>query len=339
MVSGFADRFKKFDVFREIPKDLTQASSSGAAVSIICVLVVGYLFITEFVKFLTITTVSSMYVELPDDPLGDDKLKIDMDIELFGLPCAVASVDVQDIIGAHSVDVAGSLTKYRLDSNGQPKKDGRGRPLASANHPGEAQAKEQAGEGCHLKGYLLVNKVPGNCHISSHGKADMLPRLLGSKPMNLSHRINHLGFGERIEMDADAAFHPLNGLERIADKAYKLISHQGHSHAMEHCGTFEYYIKVVPTIYQSLHNDETRSYQFTASQNHFEGHSFPAIYFRYDFSPITVQFTQESEPIATFLVEIFAIVGGVFTGFSILSMWVNAGVHRIMKKQVIGKLG
>lgn len=62
--------------------------------SIICVLVVGYLFITEFVKFLTITTVSSMYVELPDDPLGDDKLKIDMDIELFGLPCAGACVCV-----------------------------------------------------------------------------------------------------------------------------------------------------------------------------------------------------------------------------------------------------
>uniref|UniRef100_A0A6A7G9S0 Endoplasmic reticulum-Golgi intermediate compartment protein 3 n=1 Tax=Hirondellea gigas TaxID=1518452 RepID=A0A6A7G9S0_9CRUS len=335
------ERFKRLDVFRQIPKDLTNPSGAGAAVSVICIMVVGSLFLAEFIKFMTITTVSSMFVETPENLLSEEKLQIHIDIEVPELPCAVISLDAQDIMGSHSVDVGGTLEKYRMDTNGNRMFDKLGRPLASGPGHGQSIVRDQIGEGCRLKGFLLVNKVPGNAHISAHAHPELLQTLLGGKPMNLSHKINYLSFGSIIKVKGvDLASTPLNGMQRISRESYGEIHHQGHSHKIEQTGSYEYYLKIVPTIYETLSGTKLRTYQFTSSANHIQAQTFPAIYFRYDFSPITVQFSQISEPFTTFVVEVFAIIGGVFTGFSIVSVWLNLGVDKIMKrKAAIGKLG
>eukprot|EP01043_Picozoa_sp_COSAG02_P059990 COSAG02_NODE_7749_length_2863_cov_1.125543_2_plen_64_part_00 len=53
-----------------------------------------------------------------------------------------------------------------------------------------------------------------------------------------------------------------------------------------------------------------------------------AAWFKYELSPITVQLTEEREPVSSFMVSVCAVVGGVFTVMGI----VDAVVHHTSRK-------
>lgn len=68
--------------------------------------------------------------------------------------------------------------------------------------------------------------------------------------------------------------------------------------------SYEYYIKVVPTQFQSLKGEMHHSYQYVANSNHIIGRfQLPAIYFRYDMSPITVR-TKQTETREKYIYDI-----------------------------------
>ena len=48
----------------------------------------------------------------------DDRLNINVDITFPKMPCELLSLDVQDVMGTHIVDIAGSLYKIRLTEKG-----------------------------------------------------------------------------------------------------------------------------------------------------------------------------------------------------------------------------
>lgn len=138
---------KKFDIYRDVPRDLTEQTLTGAVVSLFCGILVVYLFFSEFLAFLTVDTVSEMYVD-PDSQStpartrrGKDErevnqrrcrwrrrcsrapcsspsslllvpfsavdhhnhatISIRMNFTVPAMPCAVTSVDVQDVMGSH----------------------------------------------------------------------------------------------------------------------------------------------------------------------------------------------------------------------------------------------
>lgn len=45
-------------------------------------------------------------------------MQINIDIVVPRIPCSLLSLDAQDIVGTHSVDVGGELFKRSLDKNG-----------------------------------------------------------------------------------------------------------------------------------------------------------------------------------------------------------------------------
>jgi len=109
-------------------------------------------------------------------------------------------------------------------------------------------------EGCKLQGYILINKVPGNFHISSHAYTTMLGTVLkeaGLTTLDLSHVINHLSFGKSDDIGKikqrfkQGIFHPLDGLNKIksSDLQDSGVMHQ-------------YYISVVPTTFESLNGEQ-----------------------------------------------------------------------------------
>ncbi len=54
-----------------------------------------------------------------------------------------------------------------------------------------------AREGCQIEGVLIINKVPGNCHISSHAFAEGISRVYQvGKHLDFSHTVNHFSFGK-----------------------------------------------------------------------------------------------------------------------------------------------
>jgi hypothetical protein len=136
-----------------------------------------------------------------------------VDVDLLRFPCSILSLDVQDVMGSHSVNVHGSLMKYRLDKNRnvlgeevyQVKEKEKGKEHSNEEDdesmsPDYELVKKQITdqEGCRLRGYFYVNKVPGNFHISSHAFGPTVQRLYSDGYFNfdLSHKINHISFGD-----------------------------------------------------------------------------------------------------------------------------------------------
>ena len=82
----------------------------------------------------------------------------------------------------------------------------------------------------------------------------------------------------------------------------------------------------MPTTYI---DDKAEYYvnQFTANTNEGAADSMPAIYFRYELSPVTVQFTKYYETTWHFLVELCAILGGVFTISGLIDSFLYACIN------------
>lgn len=347
---SLANRIKRFDLYRELPKDLTEASFFGGAVSIVAVLFMALLFGTELSAYMAVTTHTEMFVDSPRiEDIHAADLQINLNVTLPHIPCAVAGVDVQDVMGGHVVDVGGELIKTRLSATGDvipiP-------PVYQRDDPGFLQ---QVGEGCNLHGYLIVKKVPGNFHISAHSHINLMHIFFPNGwPMNTTHAIHDLSFGQHTEMLASgvgpaAATRPLKGVFRPAHLIRRISSEppshghgHGHGQAEEELvsTSFEYYIKVVPTHFETVKGDLFYSYQYTASSNEIRGpFRVPAIYFRYDLSPITVKFTQRAGSFPHFLVQVCAIVGGAFTVLGLVLGMLRTSIRHLTKKAELGKLG
>ena len=78
--------------------------------------------------------------------------------------------------------------------------------------------------------------------------------------------------------------------------------------------------------------------QYVSNSNVIVGRfSMPATYFRYEFSPITVRYTQRTSTLAHFLVQLCAIVGGTVTVLGLVNGALLAASKKFKKN--IGKLG
>ena len=115
------------------------------------------------------------------------------------MPCDVIGINIQDSIGNHIQDYAGSIQKHRIMPDGtvvsdvtqKERKEGRKNILERI----KKEAKE--GHGCRIEGYFEVIRVPGLFHISHHAFNDLLQALNADGiQLDNSYTINHLSFGE-----------------------------------------------------------------------------------------------------------------------------------------------
>ncbi|KAK9834138.1 hypothetical protein WJX81_001409 [Elliptochloris bilobata] len=195
--------------------------------------------------------------------------------------------------------------------------------------------REQAGEGCHLWGVLNVNKVAGNVHIAP-GKSfqqgtmhvhDLIP--FQTTEFDTSHVIDKLSFG---------AEYPgmKNPLDRVRVPRHNPRNVEGRT------GAYQYFLKIVPTIYQDIRNRTIQTNQYSVTE-HFKqsdvpsGHQLPGVFFFYDLSPIKVRYIEERMSFLHFLTSVCAIVGGVFTVSGILDAFVYHGAQAVRKKVDLGK--
>ncbi|KAI4318698.1 hypothetical protein MLD38_032373 [Melastoma candidum] len=189
--------------------------------------------------------------------------------------------------------------------------------------------KEEVGEGCNIRGSLEVNKVAGNFHFAAgktfHQSSFNLLELLSlqRENYNISHKINRLTFGEYFP----GIVNPLDGVQ---------WTHDAHS------GMYQYFLKVVPTIYTNIRGRTIYSNQYSVTE-HYRPSEFgrtqmlPGVFFFYDFSPIKVTFKEEHISFFHFLTNICAVVGGVFTVAGIVDSFVYHGMKTMKKKMELGK--
>jgi hypothetical protein len=115
----------------------------------------------ELKAFVEIKTSSEILVDLSNN---SETLKINIDMTFDHIPCNILSVNAQDIMGTHSIDIEGTIVKRRLDKSGKEIST-----YLHENHAfptyEEVKAAVTTGEGCHLFGIIEVLRVPRNFHV------------------------------------------------------------------------------------------------------------------------------------------------------------------------------
>lgn len=186
-------------------------------------------------------------------------------------------------------------------------------------------------EGCQIYGYMEVNRVGGSFHIApgqsfsiNHVHVhDVQP--YSSSAFNTTHTVRHLSFGTNIKSGNTS---PIDGVTGLATEGATM---------------FQYYIKIVPTMYEKLDGSVLHTNQFSVTRHQksvsfFTGESgMPGAFFSYELSPLMVKYTERARSFGHFATSICAIIGGVFTVAGILDTLLYHSLNAIQKKIELGK--
>ncbi|GMJ15943.1 PROTEIN DISULFIDE ISOMERASE 12, PDI-like 5-3, ARABIDOPSIS THALIANA PROTEIN DISULFIDE ISOMERASE 12 [Hibiscus trionum] len=112
-----SSKIKSVDFYRKIPRDLTEASLSGAGLSIIAALAMMFLFGMELNNYLAVSTTTSVIVDNSSD---GDFLRIDFNMSFPALSCEFASVDVSDVLGTNRLNITKTIRKFSIDQHLRP---------------------------------------------------------------------------------------------------------------------------------------------------------------------------------------------------------------------------
>ncbi|XP_047958141.1 protein disulfide-isomerase 5-4 isoform X1 [Salvia hispanica] len=110
-------KIKSVDFYRKIPRDLTEASLSGAGLSILAAFSMIFLFGMELNDYMRVSTSTSIVVDKSSD---GDFLRIDFNMSFPALSCEFASVDVSDVLGTNRLNITKTIRKYSIDSRLNP---------------------------------------------------------------------------------------------------------------------------------------------------------------------------------------------------------------------------
>ncbi|EPY31860.1 COPII vesicle protein [Strigomonas culicis] len=299
-------QWRRADMFRRIPKDLTEATTTGAIISIICLSVMTLLFLGEVISYVFPRTQSDVVVD-PGSGSGE-KMKVHIDITFYQLPCALASLDIIDVLHNHVMGSMDNIVRTRLDAKGREVG-----VFTDSNAPEVVKT-----EGCRLVGHFFVTKVPGNFHISCHSR----PKLAHTNFPNgliMDHKINHLSFGATNvkKLSSVAQLSPLDGQKAV----------ENHPHL------FQYFLDIIPTTYEGT-IFSSHTYQFTSqmSTTHSNKNMMAAVFFQYQVSPLSVKYSAGRVSFTHFLTYLCAIVGGVFTVCGLMSRFIQVSSAQIQKR-------
>ncbi|PAV70537.1 hypothetical protein WR25_08433 [Diploscapter pachys] len=153
---------KRFDIYRKVPKDLTQPTTTGAIISIVCVLFISIMIFNDILGYLHIELKNELYV---DDPGREGRIDVRINVTFPFMKCEYLGVDIQDNNGRHEVGFEKQTQKHPLGESG-----------------------------CRFESEFMINKVPGNFHISTHS-ANQQPQAY-----DMRHEIHEIHFGDDHSM-------------------------------------------------------------------------------------------------------------------------------------------
>lgn len=378
-----AEHIKKFDAYPKTLEDFRIKTFSGAAVTIISGVIITLLFISELNYYLTPEVTEELFVDVSRneklrinidvtfpkisckflsidamDVSGEQQINLDHNIykrrlDELGKPLEKPE---KEKVGTNKI-VNGTLTPtldpnrcescygaeippknccntctevqnaYRLKSWAVPDLD----TFEQCRREGWTKLSEPVDkEGCQVFGYLDVNRVAGNFHIAP-GRTftqnhihvhDLQPA--GATLFNLTHKIRHLSFGRNIPGKTN----PLDGTEQAAEKGAMM---------------FQYYVKIVPTMYAKADGQTLHTNQFAVTRHQkqvsslFGEQGFPGIFVFYELAPLMVKYGEKQKSFFHFLTSVCAIVGGVFT----VSGMIDAAIYhssKVIQKIELGKI-
>ncbi len=289
----------------------------------------GLLFLNEFINYCTYRTSSRMYIDVNR---GADKLKVNIDIDIERIPCDLLVILKADALGEQTTDINGSILKSRLDKNGK-KLDEKKYELNEVNYD-KVKLEMRNDEGCNLKGFFYVDAVPGSFHITSGYHGIIVQKLADERVLkvNIKHRINQISFGQFNRNEIWSNFG--REISKLSASLSNIKRNSDHNSRI-----YQYYLKIVPTKFLTYSGKEINNYQYTYSSfSEYTLNEMPSIFFRYDISPITVEYKQYKETFLNFFINICAILGGVFTVTGIIDAIIHKSVVLLLRKAELNKI-
>jgi len=171
---------KRMDIYRKVPKDLTQPTTTGAIISICCGVFISLMLVVELLWFVSPDIKSELIVENADPT---ERIPVRINITVPRMKCEFLGIDIQDDQGRHEVGFVENTVKTPIGD-----------------------------EGCLFEAKFHINKVPGNFHLSTHS-VDIQP-----DDYDFAHEINEISFGSKIRKISSknirSSFNPLGGRSR-----------------------------------------------------------------------------------------------------------------------------
>lgn len=106
-----------FDAFRKVPSDLSEASVTGALMTLLAIGTCLALFACETSAFWTDAPTTRLVVDTNEDEL----LKIHFDISMIDIDCDHLTVGVWDAFGTERFNITRDIRKQRVDHTGKNK--------------------------------------------------------------------------------------------------------------------------------------------------------------------------------------------------------------------------
>ena len=263
---------------------------------------------------------------------GVDKLKVNIDIDIEHIPCDLLAILKADALGEQTADINGSILKSRLDKYGK-KLDEKKYEITDVNYD-KVKLEMTNDEGCNLNGYFFVDAVPGSFHITSGYYGSIVQRLANERilKVNIQHRINQISFGQFNRKEIWSNFG--KEISKLSSSLTNIKRKNDYNSKI-----YQYYLKIVPTKFLTYSGKEINNYQYTYSSfAEYTLNEMPSIYFRYDISPITVEYKQYKETFLNFFINICAILGGVFTVTGIIDAIIHKSVVLLLRKAELNKI-
>eukprot|EP01134_Creolimax_fragrantissima_P003839 CFRG3839T1 len=107
---------RSFDAYSKTIDDYTIKTNTGGLVSIISMILVALLFLGELQYYRTTEIRDKLII---DTSLAK-KMRIDLDVTMYHLPCSQLGVDVMDVSGESQHEISDSITKQRIAKDGHP---------------------------------------------------------------------------------------------------------------------------------------------------------------------------------------------------------------------------
>lgn len=284
-----------FDMYAKVAPDLVTASARGGVFSLIAVVLMAFMFITETYVFLGAGPVREV-IDLEMDVSAELRMNVNLDFP--NLECSDLTVELWRA-SVRSQPRSMEKTLQVSQFNPISKRKRRYERIVNAK-----KGAEGGFTGCKVEGYVNGYNSPGSLKISAPPNA------------NLSHTVNAFSFGP--PQTRDQAKH----LARLPEKFRKvadgtLDGRDFFYHANDK--VFHHFIHVVPTkyalagvrkhfmAYQLLHQDHL-SHHDDDEVDHW------SVRFGFDISPMVAKVTnQGSTRWYDYVTNLLSIIGGAFT--------------------------
>eukprot|EP00934_Nitzschia_sp_Nitz4_P006216 Nitzschia sp. Nitz4//scaffold145_size56662//23363//25084//NITZ4_006556-RA/size56662-snap-gene-0.92-mRNA-1//-1//CDS//3329536574//6206//frame0 len=111
---GRRNMMSSVDFYRRVPKDLTESTTLGAAMSLVALGIMSILFFCETAAFASTRLVTSITLDENTQP----QLQLNFNVTLLDVHCDYVTVDVWDALGTNRQNVTKNIEKWQVSSDG-----------------------------------------------------------------------------------------------------------------------------------------------------------------------------------------------------------------------------